>query len=154
MMMMVMTLGLVSLLPAVGPSLSLDLLLDASALTDLRKILDTTGKSKKSLPLEGLPAFNRTVSMTSQAGAPPIAASSCLFGENKDGKKEMMLMMMIMMAVMMTLKRTFLQSRRCRECCLSVPTHRGFVPGNSHPRLQEVDINYNQLYLLYNNVII
>ena len=48
MMMMVMTLGLVSLLPAVGPSLSLDLLLDASALTDLRKILDTTGKSKKS----------------------------------------------------------------------------------------------------------
>ena len=144
MMMMVMTLGLVSLLPAVGPSLSLDLLLDASALTDLRKILDTTGKSKKSLPLESLPAFNRTVSMTSQAGAPPIAASSCLFGENKDGKKEMMMMMMMMMmmAVVMTLKRTFLQSRRCRECCLSVPTHRGFVPGNSHPRLQEVDINY------------
>ena len=141
MMMMVMTLGLVSLLPAVGPSLSLDLLLDASALTDLQKILDTTGKSKKSLPLESLPAFNRTVSMTSQAGAPPIAASSCLFGENKDGKKEMMLMMM------MTMKRTFLQSRRCRECCLSAPTHRGFVPGNSHPRLQEVDINYNQVYL-------
>ena len=148
MMMMVMTLGLVSLLPAVGPSLSLDLLLDASALTDLRKILEN---QKKSSPLESLPAFNRTVSMTSQAGAPPIAASSCLFGENKDGKKEMMLMMM---AVMMTMKRTFLQSRRCRECCLSAPTHRGFEPGNSHPRLQEVDINYNQLYLLYNYVII